>query len=88
MIILGRVEIGEGSIIQAGSVVCKSIPAMAVAGGHLAVPFTYRNKDHYDYLKDKKPFIDVDSTLIENMLIFKETMAKNKMLDRIVVWDL
>ena len=53
VIILGGVTIGEGAIIQAGSVVCKDIPAYAIAGGHPAVPFKYRNKEHYKemYLK-------------------------------------
>ena len=32
VIILGGVTIGEGAIIQAGSVVCKDIPPYAIAG--------------------------------------------------------
>lgn len=36
IIILGGVTIGEGAIIQAGSVVCKDIPPLAIAGGHPA----------------------------------------------------
>lgn len=56
IIILGGVTIGEGAIIQAGSVVCKSIPPLAIAGGHPAVPFKYRNKEHYYQLKAEKQF--------------------------------
>lgn len=56
VIILGGVTIGEGAIIQAGSVVCKDIPACAVAGGHPAIPFKYRNKEHYEELKSQKAF--------------------------------
>lgn len=51
VIILGGVKIGEGAIIQAGSVVCKDIPPYAVAGGHPATPFKYRNEDHYKKMK-------------------------------------
>lgn len=56
VIILGGVEIGEGAIIQAGSIVVKSIPPLAIAGGHPAIPFKYRNKDHYNLLKGKNKF--------------------------------
>ena len=56
VIILGGVEIGEGAIIQAGSVVCKNIPPYAIAGGHPAVPFKQRNIEHYEKLKKEKKF--------------------------------
>lgn len=56
VIILGGVTIGEGAIIQAGSVVCKDIPAYSIAGGHPAIPFKYRNKEHFLQLKEKKCF--------------------------------
>lgn len=51
VIILGEVSIGEGAIIQAGSVVVKDIPNLAIAAGHPALPFMYRDKNHYDRLK-------------------------------------
>lgn len=57
IIILGGVTIGEGAIIQAGSVVCKDIPPLAIAGGHPATVFKYRNKDHYEKLKSENFFI-------------------------------
>lgn len=57
IIILGGVTIGEGAIIQAGSVVCKDIPPLAIAGGHPATVFKYRNKDHYEKLKSENKFI-------------------------------
>lgn len=56
VIILGGVTIGEGAIIQAGSVVCKDIPAYAIAGGHPAVPFKYRDIKHYLKLKEEGKF--------------------------------
>lgn len=56
VIVLGGVTIGEGAIIQAGSVVCKDIPDCAIAGGHPAVVFKYRDKDHYFKLKNEKKF--------------------------------
>lgn len=51
VLILGGVTIGEGAVIQAGSVVCKDVPPLAIAGGHPAIPFKYRDKDHYFKLK-------------------------------------
>lgn len=56
VIILGGVTIGEGAIIQAGSVVCKDIPPYSIAGGHPASPFKSRNVEHYLQLKIEKKF--------------------------------
>ena len=56
VIILGGVTIGEGAIIQTGSVVVKDIPKFAIAGGHPAVVFKYRNIEHYKKLKKEKKF--------------------------------
>lgn len=56
VIILGGVEIGEGAIIQAGSIVCKNIPPYAIAGGHPAVAFKYRDREHYEQLRKEKKF--------------------------------
>ena len=56
VIVLGGVTIGEGAIIQAGSVVCKDVPAYAIAGGHPAVPFKYRNIEHFNKLKVEGKF--------------------------------
>lgn len=57
VIVLGGVTIGEGAIIQAGSVVVKSVLDFAIAGGHPAMPFKYRDKKHYLDLKKKKLFL-------------------------------
>jgi chloramphenicol O-acetyltransferase type B len=56
VIVLGGVTIGEGAIIQAGSVVVGSIPKYAIAGGHPAKVFKYRDIDHYNRLKQEKKF--------------------------------
>lgn len=56
VMILGGVTIGEGAIIQAGSVVVKDIPAYAIAGGHPACVFSQRNVEHYHALKEQKKF--------------------------------
>lgn len=57
VMILGGVTIGEGAIIQAGSVVVKDIPKYAVAGGHPAVPIKYRDIEHYESLKQAGKFL-------------------------------
>jgi acetyltransferase-like isoleucine patch superfamily enzyme len=56
VIILGGVKIGEGAIIQAGSVVVNNIPKYAIAGGHPAKVFKYRDINHYKILKKQKKF--------------------------------
>ncbi len=56
VIVLGEVTIGEGAIIQAGSVVCRDIPDYAVAGGHPATVFKYRDINHYTKLKKSCSF--------------------------------
>jgi acetyltransferase-like isoleucine patch superfamily enzyme len=56
VIILPGVSIGEGAIIQAGSVVVKDINACAIAGGHPAKEFSSRDKLHYSELKKQKLF--------------------------------
>lgn len=49
--ILGGVHIGNGAIIQAGSVVVSNIPDYAIAGGHPAIVFKYRDIEHYQKLQ-------------------------------------
>lgn len=56
VIILGGVRIGEGAVIQAGSVVVRDIPKYAVAGGNPAQVFKYRDIDHYECLKNLQKF--------------------------------
>ncbi|MFW9946146.1 MAG: acyltransferase [Candidatus Odinarchaeota archaeon] len=56
VIILGGVKIGEGAIILDGSVVAKDIPKYAIARGHPAEVFKYRDIDHYEKLKKEKKF--------------------------------
>lgn len=56
VMILGGVSIGEGAIIQAGSVVVDDIPAYAIAGGHPARVFKYRDITHYQDCKDANSF--------------------------------
>ena len=54
--VLGGVTIGEGAIIQAGSVVVSDIPKYGIAGGHPAKVFKYRDKEHYERLKSEGKF--------------------------------
>lgn len=56
VIILPGVTLGEGSIIQAGSVVNKDVPKYGIAGGHPAIVFKLRDQNHYEKLKAEKKF--------------------------------
>lgn len=56
VIVLGGVIIGEGAIIQAGSVVATDIPKYGIAGGHPAKVFKYRDVEHYNRLKEEGRF--------------------------------
>jgi chloramphenicol O-acetyltransferase type B len=56
VIILPGVTLGEGAIIQAGSCVVSDIPKYAIAGGHPAKVFKYRDKEHYEKLKKAGKF--------------------------------
>jgi acetyltransferase-like isoleucine patch superfamily enzyme len=48
--VLPGVTIGDGAIIQAGSVVVRDVPPLAIAGGSPAVPFAWRDEEHYHRL--------------------------------------
>jgi acetyltransferase-like isoleucine patch superfamily enzyme len=56
VIILPGVTIGEGAIVQAGAVVVKDVPKYAIIGGNPAQVFKFRDKDHYNNLKNEKSF--------------------------------
>lgn len=58
--ILPGTKIGEGAIIQAGSVVHGEIPPCAIAGGNPAKVFAWRNRDHYEQLKSKGAYYRKD----------------------------
>lgn len=55
--ILPGANIGEGAIIQAGSVVHGEIPPCAIAGGNPAKVFAWRDKEHYAKLKAERKFL-------------------------------
>ena len=57
VIVVPGIKIGEGAIIQAGSVVVSDIPPLAIAGGHPAKVFKYRDKNHYFKLKEEEKFL-------------------------------
>lgn len=54
--LLPGTKIGEGAIIQAGSVVHGEIPPLAIAGGNPAKVFKYRDKEHFEKLKKEEMF--------------------------------
>lgn len=50
VLVIGSVTIGNGAIIQAGAVVVKDVPELAIAGGNPATVFKYRDREHYNRL--------------------------------------
>ncbi len=56
VIVLPGAHIGEGAIIQAGSVVTGSIPCGGIAGGHPAKVFKFRDMEHYQALKEQNAY--------------------------------
>lgn len=56
VILLPGTKIGEGAVIQAGSVVHGEIPPMAIAGGNPAKVFAWRDREHYEKLKAEGRF--------------------------------
>lgn len=56
VLILPGVSIGEGAIIQAGSVVAIDVPPLAIAGGNPARPIKFRDAEHYWRLKSDGKF--------------------------------
>jgi chloramphenicol O-acetyltransferase type B len=56
VMVLGGVTVGEGAIIQAGSVVVRSIPPYAIAGGHPAGVFGSRDVERYRRLISEGKF--------------------------------
>lgn len=56
VMILPGTKIGEGAIIQGGSVVHGEIPPYAIAGGNPAKVFKYRDIEHFKKLKAECKF--------------------------------
>lgn len=56
VMILPGTTIGEGAIIQGGSVVHGTIPPYAIAGGNPAKVFKYRDIEHFKKLKCENKF--------------------------------
>jgi acetyltransferase-like isoleucine patch superfamily enzyme len=52
VMVLGGVHIGEGAIVQAGSVVCSDIEPYSIVGGAPARVFKMRNVNHFITLKN------------------------------------
>ena len=57
VMLLPGTKIGEGAIVQMGSVVHGEIPPCAIAGGNPAKVFAWRDRAHYDELKSKGAFL-------------------------------
>lgn len=56
VILLGGIKLGEGCIIQAGSVVVKDVEPYAIYGGAPAKLIKYRNIEHYLKLKAESKY--------------------------------
>lgn len=56
--ITSGVEIGEGSVIGIASVVTKDVPPLAIVMGNPARVIGYRERDHYERLKEEGKFVE------------------------------
>ena len=56
VLLLPGTRIGEGAIIQAGSVVHGEIPPLSIAGGNPAKVFAQRDAEHFNRLKSEGKF--------------------------------
>jgi acetyltransferase-like isoleucine patch superfamily enzyme len=56
VIVVGNINIGEGAILAAGSVVTHDVPPYAIVGGNPAVILKYRDINHYNELKNAGKF--------------------------------
>ena len=56
VLILPGATIGEGAIVQAGSVVHGEVPRLAIVGGNPAKVIKFRDSMHYDKLKEARRF--------------------------------
>ena len=63
--------IGNGAIIQAGSVVHGEIPACAIAGGNPAKVFKYRDIEHFNKLYQEGLFATTESEVQDQILKLK-----------------
>ena len=75
-IILSGLTIGQGAVIAAGSVVTKSIPPYAIAGGNPAKVINYR----FDQ-KLRQKLLDFDFSVIDKEFVVKNLADLNKELD-------
>lgn len=64
-IIMSGVHIGQGSVIAAGSVVTKDVPAYAIVGGVPAKVIKYRFDDEIKAIMMKFDFSTVDKAFVE-----------------------
>lgn len=56
VIIIGRVTIGEGAIVQAGSVVVRDVQPLSIVGGNPAIEIKKRPAEEYYKLLSMKSF--------------------------------
>ncbi|MDE5579027.1 MAG: acyltransferase [Alistipes sp.] len=56
VLITGNVIIGEGAVLAAGAVVSKDVPPLAIVGGNPARILKYRDKEHYEKLRQQGKF--------------------------------
>ena len=55
--IVPGVTIGEGAILAAGAVITKDVPPLSVVGGNPAKVIKYRDKEHFEALKQLGKFV-------------------------------
>jgi maltose O-acetyltransferase len=67
VLIVPGVEIGEGAIIAAGTVVTKPVPPLAIVGSQPERVLKYRENAHYQKLVDESAYGGISGRLIRNI---------------------
>jgi acetyltransferase-like isoleucine patch superfamily enzyme len=83
VVIMPGVELGEGSIISAGSVVTKDVPEYSVVLGNPAEVIGHRNKNSFEKCKMNNKYLSIQDEQSGNFEIILRDYYKKKYYDEL-----